>query len=415
MPSLRKITYALLYLLLFTPILSYITVVLLGLVSSTLYFRVLVIAYVIPFLFYKKNIKIDKPLYYLILYIIYLLIWSFINGELFRLGLLRFLAYTDHFAIFSIFIIIYNTHFSEKFIKNTIFIFKVTVILSLIASVIQVFNVSFLSPPRRSAMYELSIYEFRRPSIFAFCDDNEIGLSFLPLLAVLTGLLLYKQQKNYIPFLIMGMIVAFLTNGRYIMIGFIILTFQIFVANKTKFSAALKFSLLVFVLFFTLYQTLIFFGYDLQDWYDSRLFAEGSISESTRYKAFANFAIFFPRTPVFGTGVYLTDEIRQASNAIGSSTIHVGYLSHLVSYGIVGSFFLFGFWFFLAKKLYKTAKLTNYWGSFFAFLIYLWAQATFPEYSIFFYGLLFALVLDKYYQDKFILEKFRIIKGINPR
>ena len=100
-------------------------------------------------------------------------------------------------------------------------------------------------------------------------------------------------------------------------------------------------------------------------------------------------------------GQMITDEIKRASQAIGSSHIHVGYLSHLVAYGIVGCFFLFGFWFLLVKKLYRTAKQTNYWGSFFAFLTFLWAFATFSHSSIFLYGLIFALVFNKYFEDKF--------------
>lgn len=407
---LRKTTYGLLFLMLFSPLLSYLTVVSLELESSTLYFKLLVIVYIFFFLLFQKNIKIDKLLYFLIFYIIYLFIWSFFNGEMERMGLLRFVAYTDHFAILFIIIIIYNTHFSEKFINNTVFIFKITVILAAIASVIQIFDHSFLAAydyyGKSDKMLDLNIYQFRRASIFGFINDNEVGLSFLPLLAVLIGLLLYKRRKNYIPFLLMGGVVAFLTNSRYVMIGFVIITLQILVVNKAKISNVFKYSLLAFVVFFILYLSLIYLGYNIQDWIDERLFAEGDITKITRYGAFINFGIFFPQTPVFGTGMYLIDEIRQASHAIGSSMIHVGYLSHLVSYGIVGSFFLFGFWLLLVKKLYKTAKLTNYWGSFFAFLIYLWAQTTFPNYSIFFYGLILALVFDKYYQDKLVLEKF---------
>jgi len=113
--------------------------------------------------------------------------------------------------------------------------------------------------------------------------------------------------------------------------------------------------------------------------------------------------------------VHLTEEIKEASKAVGSSQIHVGYLSHLVSFGIVGSFFMFGFWFLLAKKLYKSAKYTKYWGSFFAFLIYLWAQTTLVYYSIFFYGLIFAFVFDKYVKDNYSNKEFvssSIKKGV---
>ena len=97
----------------------------------------------------------------------------------------------------------------------------------------------------------------------------------------------------------------------------------------------------------------------------------------------------------------MTDDIRDASNAIGSSQIHVGYLCGLVYFGIIGAFFLFGFWFQLTKHLYKNAKRTKYWGAFFAFLVFLSANLSLVKFHVFFYGILFALIFDKYYSDKY--------------
>ncbi len=119
------------------------------------------------------------------------------------------------------------------------------------------------------------------------------------------------------------------------------------------------------------------------------------------YKAIGNFIYFFPEHPFFGTGT-MTDEIRVASKAVGSSQIHVGYLSFLVYFGIFGCFFLFGSWFLLSRKLLNTAQLTNYWGSFFGFLTFLWSFATMNLSFIFFYGITFCLVFDKYFHDKFL-------------
>ena len=68
-----------------------------------------------------------------------------------------------------------------------------------------------------------SIYEFRRASIFGYIDSNEIGLSYMPLLSVLIGVLLYNNGKSYKYFLFLGGISAVLTNGRYIMISFVLI------------------------------------------------------------------------------------------------------------------------------------------------------------------------------------------------
>jgi hypothetical protein len=269
-------------------------------------------------------------------------------------------------------------------------------------SIIQVFNPSFFNVFEFFGIkgYSGDLYANRRTSIFGFVDFNEIGLSFLPLLSVLIGYKLYTHQKDYFIYMIMGSLISVLSNGRYIMIGFFVLSIQVLFAKKIKFTNILNYSISLIIITIVIGQALRIFNYDFQKWFESRLFMEGAITESTRYKAFLNFLVFFPKYMIWGTGVHLTEEIRLASQAIGSSQIHVGYLSHLVSYGLVGSIMLFGFWFYLIKDLYRSAKLTKYWGSFYAFLVYFWAQATLVSYSIFFTGLLFALIFNRFFQKR---------------
>ena len=244
------------------------------------------------------------------------------------------------------------------------------------------------------------MYKFRRQSIFGFVEPNEIGLSFIPLAAVLIGYILRFKKQNYIIFSLLVGITAFLTNTRYVMVSFFIIIFQYFVYFRQSIAGWFKYVAIAAILIIFLFFSLDYLGYDFKEFYEERLLAEGSLTETTRFRAIQNFAYFFPEYMIWGTGVHLTEEIRKASKAIGSSQIHVGYLSHLVSYGIVGSLLLFGFWFSLAKQLYRNAKKTNYWGSFFAFLTFFWSQATLVNYSIFFTGLVFALVFDKYFVDK---------------
>jgi hypothetical protein len=268
-----------------------------------------------------------------------------------------------------------------------------------------VFNYSFLDANLIRRVNDIgdtlqgNKYLDRRASIFGYVNANEIGLSYMPLLSVLIGFLLYNKRRTFYFFLILGGITAVLTNGRYVMIAFIIIGLQILIYQKVKIKGGIKYVILSAILFFAIYQILKYLGYNMGDWFNARLLAEGSLRETTRYQAFGNFFKFFPRAPFFGIGIHMTQEIQEASNATGSSQIHVGYLAHLVSYGIVGSVFLFGFWYSIAKRLYLTARITNYWGSFFGLLTYLWAQATLVNYSFFFYGLIFAVVFDKYFWD----------------
>lgn len=392
--------------MLLSPLLSYITFGLLGLKSITYYFMLFAFFYGIIFIIIKgKTIKIPGMLYLLIMYSVYISIWSFANGGFERRGLYQVIINKDITSTIFILIIIYNTYFSERFIKRSISFFKITVILAVIVSLIQVVNYSFLdaNPIWSKGVVEKilsgDLYTNRRGSIFGYVNLNEMGLSYLPLLSVLIGILLYHRNRFYYVFLILGGISAFLTNARYVMIAFILITLQILIAQKVKIITLVKFIILISITGFLLIQILLYLGYDFNDWFNNRLFAEGSIIETTRYKAIGTFLKFFPQHVFFGSGG-VTEEITAASNAVGSSQIHVGYLAHLVYYGITGSVLLFGFWFLLAKKLFKTAKLTNYWGSFFAFLSFLWANATLVGFSIFFYGIIFALVFDKYISDK---------------
>ncbi len=402
----RKITYALFFTMLMFPILSYIYVQL-NLPKSIGYLFIFVFfIYGIFFIINVKKIIYPKFLYLLMLYMVYVPIRAHLSGELPNRHVLTQTYYDIlQTSIFLCILIIYNTKFTEKFIKKSIFVFKFTVIATIIVSINQLFdNNFFASPFFEESVFSKGIYSFRRVSIFGYISLLSFGLSFIPLLSVLIGYMLYKRDKRYIYILIIGGLAALLSNTRFIIIGFLIITFQIIIVYKIKFLGIFKYILLGFIVLVILFQALSYFGYNLQEWIDERLFAEGDVTETTRYKAIDNFVYFFPQNPIFGNGLFLSKEVKEASNAIGSFQIHVGYLAHLVSYGIVGSILLFGFWFALAKKLYKTAKKTNYWGSFFAFLTYFWAQATLVNYSIFFYGLMFALVFDKYFQDKYKTE-----------
>ncbi|MFW6272957.1 MAG: O-antigen ligase family protein [bacterium] len=401
MITLDKINRTIFFLILLTPVISiffyeFSDIALIAIVRSA------VIAYGIAFLFMKKNIQISRISTFILLFSVYIFIWSFFTGEFDNKGLVKTILYNEYLAAFFILVIIYNTKLNDKFLKNAISIIKILIVITAIGSVIQVFNSDFLQVPTNDdaeSLISKSIYEMRRGSIYRFEGPNSLGLSFIPLLAVLIGYMLRKKDKNYIYFLMIGGLAALLTNTRYVMIGFIILSFQIIYYKKVKLLGFFRYAFIVLIFSFLAIEVLNLFGYNMTIWFEERLFQEQAITETTRYKAIGTFAQFFPEAPVFGTGG-ITQSIRSASRAVGSSHIHVGYLSHLIYYGIVGCFFLFGFWWLLLRRFYKNAKFTNYWGSFFAMLTFLFAFATMSESSFFFSGLIFMVIFDKYYIEK---------------
>jgi len=341
-------------------------------------------------------------LWFLLLFVIYEFVWTFFNGDLERRGLLNIVGNNVQLSSFFIIIIIYNTQYSERFIDVATFIINVTIVIAAIVSIVQVFNSRFLLVDynRNVELVNRGMYEIRRSSIFGY-NANEIGLGYIPLFSSIVGVLYLKNNRVPFLFLVLGGITAFLTNTRYVMVGYLLLSMQFAILYRKRLKKLIKYFVIAILLFFILIRILGSLGYDFKAWYQKRLFAEGSIEETTRFKAIDNFLLFFPEYYLFGNGGGLTDEIEKASRAVGSSQIHVGYLSALVYYGIVGSFFLFGFWFYITKKFYKTGKDTGYWGSFFAMLTFLWAQATLVHFTVFFYGLIYAFVFDKYFQDKY--------------
>ncbi len=396
----NTIVYLYLYLLLFSPILSYMAIGRIGgwpLISYLIFFSII---YGVVFIFqkYRSLIIPDfvKFAWFWVMY--YSFMGMFVSFDVDWLRLLN----NNHLATFFLLLMIYNVTFSQKLVKKIVVIIKVTIIAAAVVSIVQVFNSSFMNSyeflNKTSYIPLDDIYLFRRLSIFGFLDESALGLAFVPLMSVLIGYMLKEKEKGYPLYLISGGIVALLSNTRYIMAGFIIILIQILVYNKVKLVGFIRYIFMTVVAIFILLKILSYLGYNFQEWYDSRLMAEGSLTESTRFKAFGTFVEFFPHKPLLGTGI-MTEEIIKASMAVGSSHIHVGYLSHLVMYGIVGCFFLYGFWFLLMRRFYRSAKYTGYWGSFFAFLVFLFAFATMSQSSVFYYGLIFAYVFDKYYMD----------------
>ena len=144
MLSITKTTQFLLFLLLFSPLFSYISFGILGLESITFYFKFVFCFYGCFFVYKKwKVIHFSALHYFWICYILYIIIWSFYNGIYERSG---FLTNKNLIYISTLFIIIiiYNTNFEERFIKNSILIIKITVIVAAIVSLIQFYNSSFL-------------------------------------------------------------------------------------------------------------------------------------------------------------------------------------------------------------------------------------------------------------------------------
>ena len=298
--------------------------------------------------------------------------------------------------------IIYNSTIKKQHIQFLISMIKVTIVVACFASLVQaIVNPSFWVFHGTSPSTISTVEDFyqRNLSIFSYLDSNDLGFSFLPMFSILLGYILQNKATNrtIIFWAFLAGITAFLSNARYVSFGFILILFQIFF--NTSYVKNRRITLIgIFGVPITIFFLLQFIGYDLSDYVSNRLLSEES--NASRITSFFLFTEHFPEAPYWGTGVRATQSLwRELGNSEGFMQIHIGFLSHLYEFGVIGSFFLFSVYYLIVRKLITTKRLTGFSGSLFGFIVFLFANLTLVDYGIYFYGLLFVFVFDKYYSQ----------------
>lgn len=394
------------YLLLLAPVVGYFTYYNFNGYIAWQMLSYLVLPLYTIFLHNKQNAKIVIPkfFYFYIAYAIYIYAWKLFNGYYDEKGLIKYIFNNYHVYYIFLLAIIYNTNISHKTYKNFIKLIKITLFIALIGVLIQFFIPNWMIRPIGWHESVGNIFIDRRPSIFTYVSDNEYGVSVLAFFSLIFSIqFIHKNVRWLIIFFIIIGLYSILSNTRYIMAGFVLVLLQFVLSEGKlkKFYYIIYFALALGIIYYLFTDVL---GVNLKLLEQQRLFAEGSITATTRYGAYINFLRFFPEKPILGTGVHLTSEIARASRAIGSSQIHVGYLSHLVSYGLLGTFLLFSFWFYLARDLYRKAKQTTYYGPFFAFCVFLWFNVAAVDFKFRYPGLIIAFVFSQYYYSQYIFR-----------
>ena len=352
----------------------------------------------------KKGFRIPNYIYPLILFCIYYSIWDFYNGRYEQFGIMKLLFKNYSLHSIAILLVIENVNFNDKFIKVAIKIFKLLAILSFIVSIYQfLFNPHFFIPDELIKHGSSDNDYVRNSSIWGYLGLNSVGLSFLPIMALIINYVLL-ENKVIRAFLWIGIAgtVAVLTNDRYAMVNFLILLFlPIILIRGTKIKKIFLSIVSCLIIIFLLFGIFSISGINVGKYYKDRILSK---SGDSRIIAFKMFSEFFPQKPIFGSGVHVEPKLKTAL-AHRSSQIHVGYLSSLYEYGIIGSSFLFTFWFLVARRFYKTSKISKQYAIFIGFLCFLLANLTLVVYSIFQVGIIFLFVFNRYYNIKNILEK----------
>jgi O-antigen ligase len=347
----------------------------------------------------KQIVQISLSLVFLFIY--YLIRSLFINEE--ELSGLYITSFSWVLPLLLLLIIIYNSTIREKHIKIAISLIKVTLIVAFLFTFIQLFfNSDFfvfkeagqILPADTTDQYS------RLPSMFSFLSSNEIGFSFLPLFSILLAYQIKEKEKasTIIFWLCIAGFVALLTNARYVIFGFFIICSQLifngqFAKNRVK---SLSVFLIVIILFY-FFVGLV--GYDFDNYVTEKLFSQ--TSNEARITSYFMFLNYFPENPIFGAGVRASRALwSELGNSESFMQIHIGYLSHLYEFGIVGSLFLFSFYLFVVKKFVQTLKFSKFSGGLFAMIAFLFANLTLVEYSLFYYGFILVFVFDRYYSKK---------------
>lgn len=361
-----------------------------------------------------KSVKIPSYLIYYLLFIIYVF-----YSDLIRLNRdfkIDYLFSNRLIGGFNFMLIIENLFITKKHYKFIINISKKVLIIAFFVIVYQqvVNNNFFMRPGIVNEDMVSNDNVGRLYSIYSWIGwIVSCGLSFVPIFIIVLEEV-SKKKKNIQIWLLMGIIFAFLTKQRWLMINFSLVIFLFFINYEHKQIRFIKLSLFLPIIFVVSFSLLDFVGIDATGIVKERILETdkkklGQKSASTRLLAFSAFNKFYWDNPItgvgnikYGMGAPLNNKqefkLRQFLKG-RSSQIHVGYLSLFYLYGLIGGIFFMSFLFNLFRKLFRNANKTTYWGPFLGilgFAIDNWLDVNFQLFEM---GLIIALFADKYYSD----------------
>lgn len=383
------------YILLLYPILGYLTWTLTNSQPAFLLFIFVLVS--LPFTFPKtKKINFPNYLKFFGLFVLTELISKYLvnNTQLaIDVNLKKSFYY---FLSFILLLIVENINFDAVFIKRSIIIFKYLIIFAAVVSIIQYFNQNFLINHIRKELLEENIVGYRRriPSIFTWGDHGySIGLG-VPIIYSLLAVAYSNRKRTLFWLSISTGIVILLLQSRYAMVNYLIVlswTYRKYFSIKR---IGLGIGIIV-AFFISLILVIDVLGFDLKYYFQERVRSETYQTRITAYYAFED---QFPKNPIWGTGGLVTADLIKFYRT--RTRIHNGYLAILYYYGIIGGIFYFSFLILLVKRLFITAKKSQYWGAFIGIICFLFTNLTLDLNHFLEPGLIFLMIMNRYYGDK---------------
>lgn len=409
----KQINVYIIFFILFSPITGYLTRVLVNIhiINFSALLIILASSVLIYFSIVEKQ-KLNIPIYvqflalffFYTLFSDYVLVHKTINFEYFY----RNTILTALLICF----LVENTDFNEELIDIFLNIIKYIILISVIVILVQATIAPFLFASQDNMElynnYSFQLNDLRFPSIYSWVSPLANGFGFLPLFIIYLSFLFMREKSLIVFYYILGAIFCFLTQDRWVMANYLVSFWLIYIYKKERKFLIVFYTSAIISLVLISVPILQSFNIPIADEIENRIFENstggfGSGSSSTRLLAVYAFAELFPENPFFGKGHLHTfggdSKDVELKRIIGqtSSQMHVGYLSLLYYYGIFGGLLFLLFMYQLMKHLYLTAKVSNYWGSFFAMLGFVLANLTLVTFSIYEMGLVMALVFNKYF------------------
>lgn len=364
---------------------------------------------VIIYLFLFEKIKLPKYLIFLLIFTLYHIASIFFN-DIFPDDVNKFFfLLSDNFILACLlFIIIENTIFDKEFINKISILIFIVVIISLITSVIQIKNPNFFTSNSARGSFYL---ENRNFSIYSWTNLNSLGISFPILISILLSY--YSNRKYTLPILILsGIIVSFLSKARYVMLSTLVVFSQLFLNSKIsifkKASIVFAFIAMLVLINFAAYKS----GYDINEVINNRILEKDSDlgSAKARITSYYVFLQVFPDNPWLGIGPRTEQRV---VDLLGGEAylIHVGYLSYLYFYGIIGCIILFFAIFFLLRNAWIVGKTYDFWGGLYGLISFCLANLTFVYFNFSEMGIVIALIYLRFYNYKSSSKLVAKIKG----
>lgn len=378
----------------------------------------------IDFILMRKKYHFPKYTFYFLLFIGYSIVSDkYLAGKNLNL---RYFYENRLISGYLILLMIENAKISYVFIKRY---YKVCVGLIVVSLVVilyqQLFDKTFFVYIEgwfaKMFLINRRTFEARLPSIYSWIGPMDISFGFISYTAVVISIKFKGKSKlKYILlWLISALAYSLMAKSRWIMINalFLFVMYPVYIKiNLRRFIQYLLISTMLVIVSFSILESL---EVPVVKVLRERVLEEqkGGITQgsaSSRLIAFIVFAKLFPQNPYFGKGhLHSTSGdskdyqlVRELAGR--SSQIHVGYLSLLYYYGLFGSALFLIFLYQIMRKFYRESRQTHFWGAFFAMMGFVLGNLTLVTFSIFWAGLIVAMIFQRYFMLEYTSKKWLI-------